>query len=95
MRHGGRQQLRHELVRLIIRFEQRLIHYHIPAGTEFLLDSATVVRDLAHWDGQADLEEFRPARRSAPDRAGRAVAVRVRGACVPREADRAGQFLQE
>ena len=34
----------------------------VPAGTDFLLDTASVARDPAHWDGQADLESFRPAR---------------------------------
>ena len=42
----------------------------VPAGAEFLIDSATVGRDPAYWDGQADLAEFRPARwagrRSSP-----------------------------
>jgi cytochrome P450 len=34
----------------------------VPAGANFLIDSATVGRDPALWDGQADLDRFRPAR---------------------------------
>ena len=34
----------------------------IPAGTEVLIDTATVGQEPAHWDGQADLDRFRPAR---------------------------------
>ena len=35
---------------------------HVPAGTDVLIDSAFLSRDPAHWDGQADLDGFRPAR---------------------------------
>jgi cytochrome P450 len=34
----------------------------VPAGAEFLIDSATIGRDPALWDGQTDLDAFRPAR---------------------------------
>ena len=34
----------------------------VRSGTEFLIDSAAVGRDPALWEGQADLDSFRPSR---------------------------------